>query len=180
MESVRYAALLRGINVGGNNVIKMVDLKQCFVDMGFGNVRNYIQSGNIVFDAEQTNKVHLKSVIERNLYIRYGNEIRITLLSKQDMSDVIDHRPIGFGDKEDVYRYSVMFLMPFVSMEKVFANIQTKQGVDQIFRGVGCIYASRLRGFESKSHLIKISQTPFYKQMTIRNWGTTLQIAAML
>ena len=44
---MRFIALLRGINVGGNNIIKMVDLKACFVEMGFQNVATYIQSGTV-------------------------------------------------------------------------------------------------------------------------------------
>ena len=45
----QFLALLRGINVGGKNVISMEELRQCFEDLGFRSVRTYIQSGNILF-----------------------------------------------------------------------------------------------------------------------------------
>ncbi|NCP46313.1 MAG: DUF1697 domain-containing protein, partial [Flavobacteriales bacterium] len=48
----QYLALLRGINVGGNNIIKMVDLKACFEKMGFTDVKTYIQSGNVIFTSD--------------------------------------------------------------------------------------------------------------------------------
>ena len=48
--AIRYIALLRGINVGGNNIIKMADLKACFERMGFCDVATYIQSGNVAFN----------------------------------------------------------------------------------------------------------------------------------
>lgn len=47
----RYVALLRGINVGGKNLIRMPDLKRCFEEMGFADVVTYIQSGNVIFAA---------------------------------------------------------------------------------------------------------------------------------
>ena len=50
----QYVALLRGINVGGNNLIKMADLKACFEAQGFGNVATYIQSGNVLFTSDDT------------------------------------------------------------------------------------------------------------------------------
>ena len=49
MADTQYLALLRGINVGGNNIIKMADLKACFERLGFTGVATYIQSGNILF-----------------------------------------------------------------------------------------------------------------------------------
>ena len=62
---MKYVSLLRGINVGGNNIIKMADLKECFNDMGFANVRTYIQSGNVLFTASESTKA-LERKIEKN------------------------------------------------------------------------------------------------------------------
>ncbi len=47
MAETQYLALLRGINVGGKNIIKMTDLKSAFVTMGFSGVATFIQSGNV-------------------------------------------------------------------------------------------------------------------------------------
>jgi uncharacterized protein (DUF1697 family) len=55
----KYLALLRGINVGGNNIIKMVDLKACFEKMGFLDVSTYIQSGNVLFSSPETSLTKL-------------------------------------------------------------------------------------------------------------------------
>jgi uncharacterized protein (DUF1697 family) len=51
-----YVALLRGTNVGGKNLIKMADLAACFEMIGFENVRTYIQSGNVIYSAGQSDK----------------------------------------------------------------------------------------------------------------------------
>lgn len=61
-------ALLRGINVGGYNKVKMQDLKEMFLNTGFQNVETYIQSGNIVFDhKEGTPKELLEKEIKENI-----------------------------------------------------------------------------------------------------------------
>ena len=66
-----YIALLRGINVGGNNIIKMVDLKLAFEEMEFSNVKTYIQSGNVIFSSDRKNKVELTDEIEKKLLEKF-------------------------------------------------------------------------------------------------------------
>ncbi|MBK7392643.1 MAG: DUF1697 domain-containing protein [Chloracidobacterium sp.] len=56
---MRYVALLRGINVGGNNMIKMETLRATFESLGFENVKSYINSGNLAFDAVKTDDLKL-------------------------------------------------------------------------------------------------------------------------
>ena len=60
---MRYVALLRGINVGGNNMIKMEKLRETVAKLGFTDVKTYINSGNVIFDARETDdKVLAKQV----------------------------------------------------------------------------------------------------------------------
>ncbi|MBE7556783.1 MAG: DUF1697 domain-containing protein [Anaerolineales bacterium] len=56
MVETQYVALLRGINVGGNNLTKMIDLKACFEKMGLAEVATYIQSGNVLFSTPEKTK----------------------------------------------------------------------------------------------------------------------------
>jgi DNA phosphorothioation-dependent restriction protein DptG len=49
--SITYLALLRGVNVGGKNKLPMKELAEMFAEMGYGSVRTYIQSGNVIFKA---------------------------------------------------------------------------------------------------------------------------------
>ena len=62
-----YVALLRGINVGGSNLIRMVALKACFEAKGFRDVATYIQSGNVLFTASRGNQATLTGRIEKAL-----------------------------------------------------------------------------------------------------------------
>ncbi len=69
----RYAALLRGINVGGIN-IKMADLRSTFVDLGFENVKTVLASGNVLFDSDRDDVPALKSEIESGLRAEFHYE----------------------------------------------------------------------------------------------------------
>jgi len=67
MAENQYLTLLRGINVGGNNIIKMTDLKSCFENMGFTSVSTYIQSGNVIFKSDEKDNTRLTNKIEQVL-----------------------------------------------------------------------------------------------------------------
>ena len=56
---MKYVALLRGINVGGNNKVSMTELKTCLEEAGFENVSTYINSGNVLFESEANDAVKL-------------------------------------------------------------------------------------------------------------------------
>ena len=77
----RYVALLRGINVGGKNLIKMTDLKACFEALGFENVSTYIQSGNVLFSANKSNQAKLTSRIEEALSKTFNYKSRVVVRS---------------------------------------------------------------------------------------------------
>jgi hypothetical protein len=77
MKNIQYLALLRGINVGGKNIIKIVDLKASFEAMGFSNVLTYIQSGNVVFQSDEKDKAVLATRIEKGLSKRFDFLARV-------------------------------------------------------------------------------------------------------
>jgi uncharacterized protein (DUF1697 family) len=74
MEKIKYVVLLRGINVGGNNIIKMNDLKKLFEEMNFSGVKTYIQSGNVLFNDCENDKMKLIKIIEKELFEKLNNK----------------------------------------------------------------------------------------------------------
>ena len=62
-----YLALLRGINVGGNNIIKMDELKKTFEELNFSDVKTYIQSGNVLFKDAEKDRMKISEKIEKAL-----------------------------------------------------------------------------------------------------------------
>jgi uncharacterized protein (DUF1697 family) len=171
-----YIALLRGINVGGKNVIKMEHLRQVFADMGFSDVKTYIQSGNIVFRAPESDQSKLADRIENQLQKVFSAEIKTLVLTADDLKETIEKAPQNFGAEPENFRYDVWFLLPPTTVNDVVSNLRLREGVDFLQAGKNVIYTSRLTSQMNKSYFSKIMQTQVSKCFTIRNWNTTTKL----
>ena len=180
MASVHYLALLRGINVGGSNIIKMTDLKTCFEALGCTDTATYIQSGNVVFRSEERDAAKLVSKAERALSARFGYTSRVVVLTHKQLLHIVERAPDGFGQKPDHYKYDVIFLKEPLTEAEAIKAIRLKQGVDTAQKGKGVLYCSRLIGKAAQSHLSRIVSLPIYQSMTIRNWNTTTKLLALM
>jgi uncharacterized protein (DUF1697 family) len=176
----QYAALLRGINVGGKNPVRMTELKTCFEALGFESVSTYIQSGNVIFSAEESARTRLTSQVEDALSKTFNYSSRVVLRSYQEMKNIVAHAAEGFGSDPASYRYDVIFLKEPLSAARAMKSVTTKEGVDQAFAGKGVLYFSRLISKAAQSHLPRIISMPVYQSMTIRNWNTTTKLLKMM
>lgn len=177
---VQYLALLRGINVGGKNIIKMIDLKAGFESMGLSDVVTYIQSGNVVFASTEKDNATLTDKIEKALSKRFNYTSRLVLVAHPEMKKIVAGAPKGFGDEPDTYRYDVIFLKEPLTPAKAMEQVSVREGVDQAYQGKYVLYFSRLISRASQSRLTKIIGTPVYQNMTIRNWNTTTKLLALM
>ncbi len=180
MPGTRYVALLRGINVGGNNKIAMPALKECFEASGFAAVSTYINSGNVVFEAQKQKQDVLTRKVEEIVSDTFGLPISVVLRSRSQFARVVSDAPEGFGSEPAAFRYDVMFLKEPLTAREVMRTIALKEGVDAAWPGTGVVYFSRLTARATQSRLNRIASMPVYKQMTIRNWNTTTKLAALL
>jgi uncharacterized protein (DUF1697 family) len=92
-DKKNYAALLRGINVGGHSIIKMAELKKQFESIGLSDVRTYIQSGNVVFTTTEkdTGKINLK--LKKHLQMTVGFNKEIFILTPEELRTSLKHCP---------------------------------------------------------------------------------------
>ena len=176
----RYVALLRGINVGGNNLIKMTALKACFEKQGLLEVVTYIQSGNVVFGATDHAADTLGGRLERALAAAFRYDANVVLRTEKEMRQIVARAPKGFGKQPDKYRYDVIFLKAPLTAPVALKSVATAPGVDEAHAGPGVLYFSRLISKASQSRLSKIVSSPIYKSVTIRNWNTTTQLLRMM
>jgi uncharacterized protein (DUF1697 family) len=180
MANTQYLALLRGINVGGNNIIKMTDLKACFESVGLTDVVTYIQSGNVLFKSRDTDKTKLVKKIEKTLSERFNYQSRVVVITDQELKKVVASAPEGFGKEPEQYRYDVIFLKEPLTPTEAMKQVSTRAGVDNAYAGEGVLYFSRLISKATQSHLTKIISQPVYQSMTIRNWNTTTKLLALM
>ncbi len=175
-----WLALLRGINVGGKNVIRMADLRSCFEAEGFRDVVTYIQSGNVIFRAPETAPRALTTRIEEMLASAFGYQARIALRSREQLEAVVAGAPAGFGSQPDRYRYDTLFLRPPLTASAAMEEVLVRPGVDEAWAGEGVLYFSRLISQASRSYLSRLVSMPVYRDMTIRNWNTTTRLLRLM
>jgi uncharacterized protein (DUF1697 family) len=176
----RYVALLRGINVGGKNLIKMPALKACFEANGFEDVATYIQSGNVLFSSTGEKAAELTQRIEAMLAEAFAYEATVVVRSRTQMRAVVERAPKGFGSQPAKYRYDAIFLKEPLTAKAAMTSVPTKPGVDEAHAGTGVLYFSRLTEKATQSRLNRIVASPIYPNVTIRNWNTTTKLERMV
>lgn len=176
----RYLALLRGINVGGNNPVPMADLRATVADLGATDVATYIQSGNVLFDGGRAGATTWIERLEVALAERFAYKARVTLRSHAELRSIVDGAPKGFGTAPDRFRSDVVFLLGPSSAREAVTQMRARDGVDTMAAGDGVVYFERLIARATQSYLSKVIGTPIYREMTIRNWRTTTTLLRML
>jgi uncharacterized protein (DUF1697 family) len=175
-----YVALLRGINVGGKNLIKMPALKAAFEAEGFDDVATYIQSGNVLFASSETKPAVLTDRIETMLAETFDYVPTVVVRSRKQMRAIVDGAPKGFGGRPAEYRYDVIFLKEPLTAKKAMGEVPTNPAVDTAHAGTGVLYFSRLIAKATASRLNRIVASSIYSSVTIRNWNTTTKLLALM
>ena len=177
----RYVALLRGINVGGKNLIKMPALVACFDKHGFHDVATYIQSGNVLFESTESSSAKLAKRIEEMLVATFhGYRASVVVRSAKEMRNIVKNAPEKFGIDGGRYRYDVIYLKPPLTAAAAMKSVPIKEGVDKAFAGERVLYFSRLISRAAQSRLSRIVSMPMYQNMTIRNWNTTTKLLELM
>lgn len=179
MATKRYVALLRGINVGGRNKLAMADLRAAFEAAGYGAVRTYIQSGNVLFETDAP-RASLEDDLEAMLERRFGVPLVVVVRSDRQLRSVVEDAPNGFGTKPDAYHSDVIFLKAPLSSQQAMRVVALRDGVDQAWPGKGVLYFARLSERRTQSRMSRIVGTPEYQQMTIRSWSSTTKLRELL
>ncbi len=169
-------ALLRGINVGGKNLIKMADLKACFEEQGFEDVATYIASGNVIFRTKPSSADALSRSIEKELSKTFGYEATVVVRTRAQMRAVVEKAPPGFGTQPKRYLSDVIFLKSPLTAARAVKLIPTHPEVDEVTAGPGVVYSARLSSRASSSRMNRVAMLPIYKSMTIRSWSTTTKL----
>jgi uncharacterized protein (DUF1697 family) len=165
--------LLRGINVGGKNKLSMAALKECLDELGYENVKTYINSGNVIADSPK-GAAAVEAEIEAVLPGKFKLDselIRVLALPKATFKAMVEGRPKGFGDEPGKYHSDAIFLMRDIKVKDAFAVFEPREGVDVVWPGKGVIYSQRLSAQRSACLLLykePLSETAKARLETIR------------
>ena len=175
---MRYIALLRGINVGGNSMIKMAELKAVFEECGFENVTTYINSGNLAFDSRKIGEKKITDKIETLIDKALGKQIPVMIREQPHVQNIIDGNPFA-GQFEDHKEMHVLFMkdeMPIEKQDQLLANQTNNERFLIAGREIYChlklgVADSLLgKGFIEKK--LKVS-------VTARNWRTVQKLTEL-
>lgn len=114
---ITYIALLRAINVGGYRKIKMADLRDMFEKLGFENVQTYIQSGNVIFDSDETDSDQLSQSIKKQIKSDFGHDVPVMIRTRDELKTLIESNPFE-GQDEDPFMLYVTFFLETPPQEK--------------------------------------------------------------
>lgn len=174
-----YIALLRGINVGGNNKIDMKLLKQSFVRVGMKNVVTYINTGNIIFTQDDLSKSELSGVLEEVIHTDFGLQIKVIVRSLIDVRNIIQAIPDSWKNDKEM-KSDVMFLWDEVDNQSVLEQLVIKPDIDTVKYVPGAILWSIDKKNLTKSGMSKIIGTKLYKLVTVRNVNTARKIYELM
>ncbi|SEJ69751.1 DUF1697 domain-containing protein [Demequina mangrovi] len=179
MPAATHVALIRGINVGGRNAVPMARLRSALEERGV-TARTYIQSGNVLVETPDSDEAQVGALVEQVLAEEFDVVTVVVAVAAERLRAAVDDAPSGFGTEPDVYHSDVAFLRAGVDVGEAFGAFAMREGVDAGWAGKGVIYFRRLSAQRTRSRMNKVMSTPFYKDMTIRNWATTTTLVAML
>ena len=173
-----FVALLRGVNVGGNNMISMSSLKKSFETLGFTDVRTYINSGNIIFKSKEDAR-KLETKIERMLSKEYELGSKVVVRSLSEMAKLVESLPRDWtGDSN--WRYNVIFLRHTIDSEEILAELEVKKDIEAVVYRPGALLWSAQVSDLTRTQMIKLSSRKMYQDMTIRNLNTTRKLHELM
>ena len=177
---MEYVALLRGINVGGKNKVVMSELRELIAHAGFGHVRSYINSGNLLFEADTPvgDVAHMvEDILERN----YDFPIRLAILTGEDyLVELADLPDWWHGD---VARRDALFYTRGLDRDHVRERIEAMElGDEAVHFGEHAVFWGKFddKEFLKTAYHKRLLREDFYRQVTIRSGATVEKIAAML
>lgn len=172
-------ALLRGINVGGRNSVLMVDLRSLCGEIGWRNVRTYIQSGNVVFDADDM-PADCEEMFEQAVETRFGLSIPIIVRSTAQWEAYIEGNPFIEAAEEEPNR--VMLALPKKTPEPTAASLLQERARDgeRVAQADDVLWIHYPAGAGKSKLSPSLIDRLVGSPVTSRNWRTVLKVAGLV
>ncbi|MHA2150554.1 MAG: DUF1697 domain-containing protein [Candidatus Thorarchaeota archaeon] len=169
-----FVAFLRGINVGGRNLLKMQDVRQSFTELGFVNVSSYKASGNILFETEMEPE-DIVSQVKGELRKLSGKDLEVFLRTSSQIKGIIELAPFK-GRNADQSKLYVTFILD-LPVNEVELPLWSRNRDVEIILSRDCELFSQT--FQHKGRYgapNKLVEKEFNQPATTRNWNTLIGI----
>lgn len=177
----RYIALLRGINISGKNKILMAELKKSFENLGFGEVKTYLNSGNVTFSSDEDNIKKFTKQIEEMIKTQFAIDIPIFVISREELEDILHNAPDWWGNENKKMYDNLIFIMPPATFSEVYCEIgEPKEDLEKIEGYKEVIFWSFSRkDYQKTNWWSKTASTNVSSKLTIRTANTVRKIVKM-
>lgn len=175
----RYIALLRGINISGKNKISMAELKNGFENLGFEEVKTYLNSGNVIFSSDEDDIEKLTGQIETVIKDQFGLDIPVFVIAKEKLEDILHNAPDWWGnDNKEIYD-NLIFIMPPATFSDVYNEIgEPKEELEKIKDYKETVFWSFSRKeYQKTNWWSKTANSDISSKLTIRTANTVRKIS---
>ncbi|HXT15645.1 MAG TPA: DUF1697 domain-containing protein [Gemmatimonadaceae bacterium] len=174
-----YVALLRAVNVGGNNMVSMKALASSFQKAGFRDVATYINSGNVMFRSAEHDSRAIESVVDSLLSRNHGIETKCIVRSADEIAGLV--RTMNTTWKMDeAWRYHVLFLRHTIDSKAVLRDFDADSDLERVTYCPGTLlWSVKVDGVE-RSAITKLLGRRVSHDMTARNVNTTRRIFELM
>jgi len=173
-------SLLRGINVGGNKKIKMADLRELYTSFGFMNTKTLLQSGNAVFETDNTDITAIQQMIQEGIQAKFGFDVTIILRTPSELKAIVANHPFTDEQLADPAKISIVYMDRIPDDEAVTDLRDSNTGNEDIHAKGQELYLFYHDG-KGKS---KLDNGRIERKLkvtgTARNWNTTHKILTLV
>ena len=174
---VTHIALLRAVNTSGHNAVKMAVLREFAVNLGFENVRTFIQSGNLIFQTKSLAGAELEERLEAEFARHLGFRTDFVVRTYDELKGIIKRNPLPEHAMQEASRVLIVFLKKPV---KDFQLLQEAATGPETVQGVGTeLYIAYPKGIHESRLTLSLIEKKLRTRSTGRNWNTVLKLAAL-
>jgi len=171
-----YISLLRGINVSGQKLIKMDDLKMTYRQLNFQNAETYLQSGNVIFGDDKSDPSDLVATISSKIQEQFGFEVPVIVLKVDELKTIIEANPFKDDLRMDRQFLHVTFLASDpkkIDFEKIEAKKSPGEEIALIKKAV---YLYCPNGYGRTKLTNNFLESKLKVGATTRNWKTVNEL----
>ena len=159
----------------------MAELKRCFEELDFSEVKTYLNSGNVAFSSDEDNIEVLTSQAEMIINRQFGLDIPVFVISKEKLEDILQNAPEWWGDENKEIYDNLIFIMPPATFAEVWDEIgEPREGLEKIRNYKAAVFWSFSRKDYQKTNWWRVmARADISDKLTIRTANTVRKIVGM-
>ncbi len=175
-----FVSLLRGINVGGHQAVRMDELKALHEALGFKDVITYIQSGNVVFTGNDADAAQLPTHIEDAFAQKFGFRVKVMVRTSAELREIIANNPFQNQPTKEPKWVVVLFLATRPERTALEDLQKTYAGPEELCLSGQELYTYYPNGIGRSKLTLPLIEKKLKTVATGRNWNTVLQLQRLM